>query len=73
MKHLLLLRHAKSCWKDLNLTDHDRPLNKRGNKSAPKMGEKLKNKDIRPELIITSTAIRALSTAEFLAQKIARM
>jgi phosphohistidine phosphatase len=70
MKHLLLLRHAKSCWKDLNLTDHDRPLNKRGNKSAPKMGEKLKNKDIRPELIITSTAIRALSTAEFLAQKI---
>ena len=70
MKYLLLLRHAKSCWKDLSLSDHDRPLNKRGNKAAPKMGEKLNKKKIQPELIITSTAIRALSTAEMLAKKI---
>lgn len=70
MKHLLLLRHAKSCWKDLNLTDHDRPLNKRGNKAAPKMGIKLSHKSVKPDLIITSTAIRALTTAEIVAQQI---
>jgi phosphohistidine phosphatase len=70
MKHLLLFRHAKSCWKDLNLSDHDRPLNRRGNKAAPQMGEKLSKKEVKPDLIITSSAIRALSTAELLAQKI---
>ena len=56
MKTLLLLRHAKSSWKDTTLDDHKRPLNKRGKKDAPVMGEYLKNKNLTPDLIISSTA-----------------
>jgi phosphohistidine phosphatase len=44
MKTLLLSRHAKSSWKDPNLPDHDRPLNKRGQNDAPRMGRYLKMK-----------------------------
>ena len=51
-KTLLLLRHAKSSWKKLNITDHDRSLNKRGKKDAPKMGKVIKELDIVPDLII---------------------
>jgi phosphohistidine phosphatase len=43
MKTLLLLRHAKSSWKDTDLDDHDRPLNKRGKRDAPRMGQLLKD------------------------------
>lgn len=63
MKTLLLLRHAKSSWDDEGLDDHDRPLNKRGKKAAPRMGEWLQEKDIVPGLIIASTAKRAKKTA----------
>ncbi len=63
MKSLLLLRHAKSSWKDLNLDDHDRPLNKRGKRNAPRMGRLMKEKGLLPDLIITSTAKRARKTA----------
>ena len=48
MKTLLLLRHAKSSWKDTTLEDHERPLNERGKKDAPVMGEYLKNKNLTP-------------------------
>jgi phosphohistidine phosphatase len=43
MKSLLILRHAKSSWKHPELTDYDRPLNKRGKNDAPRMGKLLKN------------------------------
>lgn len=62
-----LARHAKSSWKDLSLTDHDRPLNKRGYKNGPRMGKRLAKLPYRPEIIITSSAVRALTTAEMLA------
>lgn len=64
MKTLLLLRHAKSSWKQPEIHDHDRPLNKRGKKEAPKVGLYLKEKDLIPNLILSSTARRARDTAQ---------
>jgi len=68
MKTLLILRHAKSSWKEQDLPDHDRPLNKRGRKDAPRMGKLLKDEDLIPDLIISSTAVRAKRTAELVAK-----
>ena len=64
MKTLLLLRHAKSSWKDENIPDRERPLNKRGQEDAPKMGALLRKHDLRPDLVLSSPAQRARSTAE---------
>ncbi len=63
MKILLLMRHAKSSWDDQDLDDHDRPLNKRGKRDAPRMGALLKQAKIAPDLIVSSTAKRARKTA----------
>jgi phosphohistidine phosphatase len=63
MKTLFIMRHAKSSWKDLNLQDHDRPLNKRGRHDASLMGKLLRNQKIPLDLIISSTALRAETTA----------
>ncbi len=59
MKTLLILRYAKSSWKEQDLPDHDRPLNKRGKNDAPRMGKLLKDEDLIPDLIMSSTAVRA--------------
>ena len=67
MKILLVLRHAKSSWKNANLADFERPLNKRGKNDAPRMGELLRREGIVPDLIISSSAKRALATAEAVA------
>jgi phosphohistidine phosphatase len=64
MKTLLLMRHAKSSRDDPSLPDHDRPLNKRGESDAPRMGRLLRNEGLTPDLIISSSATRALATAE---------
>ena len=64
MKTLLILRHAKSSWSDGGLSDHDRPLNKRGKRDAPRIGSLLREENLAPDLIITSSARRALTTAE---------
>jgi phosphohistidine phosphatase len=69
MKTLLLLRHAKSSWKQPELNDHDRPLNKRGRREAPKVGKFLKESDLLPELILSSTARRARDTAQAVADE----
>jgi phosphohistidine phosphatase len=68
MKTLLILRHAKSSWDNSNLADHERPLNKRGKRDAPRMGKLLADEKLVPDLIITSSAKRALTTAQFAAQ-----
>jgi phosphohistidine phosphatase len=68
MKSVLVLRHAKSSWKHPELADHDRPFNKRGKRDAPRMGELLRNEHLIPEVIISSTAIRARDTAEAVAK-----
>jgi len=67
MKTLLILRHAKSSWKDMSLTDHDRPLKKRGLRDAPRMGKLLREEGLVPDLILSSTAKRALKTAVLVA------
>jgi phosphohistidine phosphatase len=70
MKTLFLIRHAKSSWDDPELPDKDRPLNDRGKRDAPKMGERLAKRDVKPDLILSSPAIRALRTAEIIARKL---
>lgn len=62
MKKLFIIRHAKSSWDDPELDDFDRPLNKRGQKDAPRMGKRLKEKRITPDIMISSPAERALAT-----------
>lgn len=64
MKTLLILRHAKSSWRDSELADHDRPLNKRGKQDAPRIGNLLRREDLVPDLIVSSSAKRAHKTAE---------
>lgn len=68
MKTLYLIRHAKSSWDDIDLSDIDRPLNERGKKDAPRMGKRLKEKNIFPDLILTSPAIRAFETCKIIAK-----
>ena len=68
MKTLLILRHAKSSWKDTSLADHDRPLNKRGKRDAPRMGKLLQEQDLVPDRIISSNAKRARNTAKAVAK-----
>lgn len=68
MKNLLIMRHAKSDWEDSSLADFDRPLNPRGNKAAPLMGKELVVRNKIPDLIISSPANRAKSTAEKVAE-----
>ena len=70
MKTLILMRHAKSSWKDPDLVDHQRPLNKRGKKNAPEMGRRLKKKGSTPDAIVSSDARRALDTAAAVAAKL---
>ena len=64
MKKLLLLRHAKSSWQDASLTDFERPLNKRGLRAAPVIGKFMKERGLRPSLVLASPAQRARDTAK---------
>ncbi|MFA6138323.1 MAG: histidine phosphatase family protein [Sulfurimonas sp.] len=70
MKKLYIIRHAKSSWKEISLDDFERPLNKRGKADAPFMGSKLKEKRVMPDLILSSPALRAKTTAEIIAKKV---
>ena len=70
MKTLTIVRHAKSSWKDRTLSDRERPLNKRGERDAPIMGQRINDAGIRPSLIISSPALRAWTTARVVAQQI---
>lgn len=71
MKTLLLMRHAKSSWDDSSLSDHERPLNPRGRRDAPVMGERLAESRLAPDHILCSTAKRARETAEFVVERLA--
>ncbi len=71
MKTLYLLRHAKSSWKNPELLDFERPLNRRGKKDAPAMGKFLKSKEVEIELLLCSPAKRACKTAKKVAKEIA--
>ena len=68
MRTLLVLRHAKSDWSESGLDDHDRPLNHRGEREAPWVGELLRRQRMVPDLIISSDAVRARMTAKAVAR-----
>ena len=68
MKTLYIIRHAKSSWDDPDQDDFERPLNERGKKDAPRMGKRLSERGIAPDLIISSPAARALETAALIAK-----
>jgi phosphohistidine phosphatase len=67
MKTVFFIRHAKSSWKDPDLRDIERPLNKRGLRDAPFMAKLLVGKSGKPDAIISSPAVRAITTARFFA------
>ena len=62
MKRIIVMRHAKSSWKDPSLDDHDRPLNKRGRKDCPKMARALIERGWIPQLVLSSTSQRTRET-----------
>jgi len=66
MKTLLLMRHAKSSWKDDSLEDHERPLKKRGKKDAKRIAKAIAKNNLTPDLILSSSAIRARETVEII-------
>ena len=70
MKKLFLVRHAKSSWSFPELDDFERPLNKRGKRDAPFMGKLLNEKKIKPDLLLSSPAVRAYITARTIAGEI---
>jgi phosphohistidine phosphatase len=67
MIQLVLARHAKSDWGDPSVDDHDRPLNTRGLRDAPEMAKRVVRAGVRPEILLTSTALRARTTAGYFA------
>jgi phosphohistidine phosphatase len=69
MKTLYVVRHAKSSWDQDDLIDFDRPLNERGIKNAPEMAKRLINRSAIPQLILSSPANRAISTARIFANE----
>lgn len=66
MRQLIVMRHAKSDWKQPGTSDHDRPLNKRGRKAAPLMSQHLADQGLCVDVILASTAIRVQQTLELL-------
>jgi phosphohistidine phosphatase len=68
MKTVLVLRHAKSSWDDSALGDHERPLNKRGRRDGPLMGDLVREQRLTPDVIISSDAVRARMTADAVAE-----
>lgn len=70
MKTLFLVRHAKSSRDDPSLSDRDRPLDERGQRDAPSMGKRLAKRDARPDLLVSSPALRALTTAQLVAEEV---
>lgn len=68
MKKLLIMRHGKSDWGTGSQRDFDRPLNERGKKDTPRIGNEMKKRNLTPDLIISSPAERAKMTAERVAE-----
>ncbi len=69
MKTIVIVRHAKSSWSNPGLSDHQRPLNKRGLRDAPVMGVRLAEWGPPVDRVISSSATRALTTAELITQE----
>ena len=67
MKRLWLLRHLKSSWDEPGLADHDRPLAPRGRKAGKRIRQWAADHDVRPDLVLCSTAVRARATLDLVA------
>ncbi len=65
-KTLILMRHAKSDWGDASISDHDRPLNQRGQRDAPRMARWLSELEMVPDLILCSSAARTGQTVDLM-------
>ena len=70
MKTLFLVRHAKSSCDDPSLSDRDRPLDDRGRQDAPRTGKRLAKRDVKPDLLLSSPALRALTTAQLISEEL---
>jgi phosphohistidine phosphatase len=68
MKKLFLVRHAKSSWDNPEMNDLDRPLNERGEKDAPHMAKLTKQRQVSPDRMISSPALRTLTTCRIFAK-----
>ena len=65
---LVVVRHAKSDWSLPGQPDWDRPINRRGQRDAPEMARRLRARKLKPDLVLTSPAVRALTTASIMAR-----
>jgi phosphohistidine phosphatase len=70
MRSLYFCRHAKSDWSDGDLADHDRPLNARGERNAPLMARLFRERNEMLDLLVSSTAVRAITTARVFAREL---
>ncbi len=70
MKRLILIRHSKSSWKDLSLTDFNRPLNRRGKSDGPLMADYLKNKIGKIDYLHSSSSVRTFETSKYFINQI---
>jgi len=68
MRSLVIMRHAKASFKNAGIKDGKRPLTKKGEKSAAEIANKINERELFPQMILTSTAIRAIQTAEIVAK-----
>ena len=72
VRRLIVMRHAKSSWKDPNLDDHERPLNKRGRRDAPMVADAIFERGWIPELIFVSSSKRTLQTLEGMSHRMGK-
>ena len=73
VRRLVIMRHAKSSWKDQNLDDHERPLNSRGRRDAPIVADAIFNRGWIPELILVSSSKRTLQTLEGMSHRMGKI
>ena len=72
VRRLIVMRHAKSSWKDPNLDDHERPLNKRGRGDAPMVADAIFDRGWIPDLILVSSSKRTLQTLEGISHRMGK-
>ena len=72
VRRLIVMRHAKSSWKDPNLDDHERPLNKRGREDAPMGADAIFDRGWIPDLILVSSSKRTLQTLEGMSHRMGK-
>ena len=72
VRRLIVMRHAKSSWKDPNLDDHERPLNKRGRRDAPTVADAIFERGWIPELVLVSSSKRTLQTLEGMSHRMGK-